>query len=77
MALPVRAGMDPGTLATATKDMIAIIAKHPLLSLQLCRIFIVSSLMKRKLIGEKRIVGVTSFYAVNSPSLSHNLREKW
>ena len=59
MGLPIRAGTDPGMLAAATKDMIAIMAKRPLLSSRLCWTFILSASADPKLTGGKTMVGIS------------------
>ena len=51
------AGTDPGILAAATKDMIAIMDKRPLFNSRLCWIFIFAASSGAKLTGGKTIVG--------------------
>ena len=57
MGFPIRAGTDPGMLAAATKDMMAIMDKRPLFNSRLCWIFIFSGSEGAKLTGGKTMVG--------------------
>eukprot|EP00539_Tryblionella_compressa_P009387 CAMPEP_0178796708 /NCGR_PEP_ID=MMETSP0745-20121128/10809_2 /TAXON_ID=913974 /ORGANISM="Nitzschia punctata, Strain CCMP561" /LENGTH=63 /DNA_ID=CAMNT_0020455197 /DNA_START=104 /DNA_END=295 /DNA_ORIENTATION=- len=57
MGLPARSGTDPGTLAAATNDMIAIIARRPLFNSLSLFLFNVAASTLEKSIGGKIIVG--------------------
>jgi len=57
MGFPARAGTDPGILAAATNDMIAIIASRPLFNSRFCLVFNVSASTLEKSTGGKIIVG--------------------
>ena len=57
MSMPARAGTDPGTALAAMKDMMAIMARRPLL-ISLVRLrSMVASLTPEKSIGGKTMVG--------------------
>ena len=57
MGLPISAGTDPGILAAATNDIIAIIARRPLFNSLACASFISSASSLAKFTGGKTIVG--------------------
>lgn len=57
MGFPARAGTEPGTLAAATNDMMAIMAKRPLFNSRSRFTFIVAASTEEKSIGGKMMVG--------------------
>jgi hypothetical protein len=57
MGFPARAGTEPGTLAAATNDMIAIIARRPLFNSRFLFNANVSSSTFEKSTGGKIMVG--------------------
>ena len=53
----MRAGTEPGMLAAAQKDMMAIMARRPLLSSAVCFFLRVSASTPEKSMGGKTMVG--------------------